>query len=265
MWSICRAGAGWAVALMLLAAAETLAAQPRGATLAGRVLDDSTGFGIAGTRVELLADAGERVLYTTAAGDSGDFSIPIRRRGQYRLRASRLGFEQVVTPSLRIALTDSLEVEVRLSAGRVLLAPLQVVARPARRHRSHGLDNYRTRLGSHVGGRFITREDVARRNTSRLTDLLAINGLVVAGSGIYFPRNRCSPLVFMDGMLMTRPGPPRRGRIIGQAAYEMLNTISPGDVEGIEIYQGRSSIPAEFGGPGAECGVIAIWTRRSEP
>lgn len=264
MWSLCRAGVGWGGALLLLAMAGEAAAQRQDATLAGRVLDDGTGAGIAGARVELLAD-GERVLHATVAGDSGDFTLSIRRRGRYRLRASRLGFVPVVTPPLRIALADSLGVEVRLSTERVLLAPLQVVARPSRRHRSHGLDNYRTRLGSHVGGRFITREDVARRNTSRLTDLLATQGLVVAGSGLYFPRNRCSPLVYMDGMLMTRPAPVRRGRIIGQAAYEAVNMVSPGDVEGIEIYQGRSSIPAEFGGPGAECGVIAIWTRRYEP
>jgi hypothetical protein len=264
MWSTCRSGVGGVAVLMLLAMADPAAAQPQGAFLAGRVLDDSTGSGIVGARVELLSDD-RRVLHTTAAGDSGNFSIPIRRRGHYRLRASRIGFAEVVTPAVRVTLADSLEVEVRLSTGRVLLAPLQVVARPARRHRSHGLDNFRTRLGAQMGGRFITREQVARRNTSRLTDILAINGLVVAGTGLYFPRNRCSPMVYMDGMLVTRPLPVRRGRIIGSEAYDAVNMVSPGDVEGIEIYQGRSSIPAEFGGPGAECGVIAIWTRRSEP
>lgn len=260
MWSMRRAGL---VALMLLAASGEAAAQG-GGVVAGRVLDDSTGLGIAGARVELLSDS-RRVLHATTADDSGDFSIPIRRRGRYRLRASRMGFAGAVTPAVGISHTDSLAVEVRLTTDRVLLAPLQVVARPARRHRSHGLDNYRTRLASHVGGRFVTREEVARRNTSRLTDILATKGLVVAGSGLYFPRNRCSPMVYMDGMLMTRQTPRRRSRIIGQPAYDAVNMVSPGDVEGIEIYQGRSSIPAEFGGPGAECGVIAIWTRRSEP
>lgn len=264
MGSLCRAGVVWLGLMTLLAAAAPAAAQPQDAVLAGRVLDDSTGLGIAGARIELLSNS-RRVLHTTTAGDSGNFSIPIRRRGQYRLRASRLGFQEVVTPAVGVGLADSLGVEVRMSAGRVLLTPLTVVARPARRHRSHGLDNFRSRLSSHVGGRFITREDVARRNTSRLTDILATSGLVVAGNGLYFPRNRCSPMVYMDGMLMTRGMPPMRRRTIGTAAYDAVNMVSPGDVEGIEIYQGRSSIPAEFGGPGSECGVIAIWTKRFEP
>lgn len=259
MWSMCRAGVGLVGALLL--AAPGAVGQESG-ILAGRVLDDSTGSGIGGARVQLLSRA-QRVLHTTTASDSGDFSIPIRRSGEYRLRATSSGFREAVTPTVRVRHTDSLGVEVRLAAGRVLLAPLQVVARPTRRHRSHGLDNFRALLASHVGGRFITKEDVARRNTSRLTDILATAGLVVVGSTVYFSRNRCPPLVYMDGMLMTRPAPGRRR--VGQSAYEVINLVSPNDVEGVEMYQGRSSIPAEFGGPGAECGVIAIWTRRYEP
>jgi len=27
------------------------------------------------------------------------------------------------------------------------------------------------------------------------------------------------------------------------------------------VYRGAASLPAEFGGAGAQCGVVAIWTR----
>ncbi len=259
MRRMCRAGAGWVAALMLFCAPAPAAAQNEG-VLAGVVLDDSTGDAIPGALVQLLS-ANRRVLHTTTANTLGKFSIPIRRRGEYRLRTSREGFRDAVTPTLGMQPTDSLGVEVRMTTGRVLLAPLQVVARPARRHRSPGLDNFRHRMESSVGGRFVTREMVDRRRSTNLVDILASEGLVVVGNNVYFPRNRCGPLVFIDGVLMTRYA----GRRQAQSPYEAINLVWTGDVEGIELYQGRSSIPAEFGGPGAECGVVAIWTRRYEP
>ena len=44
--------------------------------------------------------------------------------------------------------------------------------------------------------------------------------------------------------------------------FRIDEVISPGSVEGIEVYRGLSTVPAEFLNPDAECGVIAIWTRR---
>ena len=264
MRSICRASVGWMAALLLLGSAQA-AAQDVG-MLSGRVLDDSTGDAIGGARVQLLSGS-RRVLYTTTATDSGDFQLPIRRRGVYRLRASRLGFREAVTPPMAVDPGDAMAVEVRLTTGRVLLAPLQVVARPAaRRHRSPGLDDFRNRMASSIGGHFVTREDVDKRRPSRLTDLLTSTGLVVTGNSVYFPRQGCPPHVYIDGVLMTRHTGGRRGYVtVGQNPYEVINMVWSGDVEGVEVYHGRASLPAEFGGPGSECGVVAIWTRRFEP
>lgn len=263
MRSMCRAGVGWAVALLLAFAGE--AAAQNGGFLAGRVLDDSTGDAIGGARVELLS-ANRRVLATATASNAGEFSFPIRRRGEYRLRANRLGFREATSPVLAINPVDSLGVELRMTTGRVLLAPLQVVARPARRHRAPGLDNFRHRMEFGVGGRFVTREDVDRRRSTPLVDILASEGLVVTNNLVYFARNRCPPMVYIDGVLMTRYSGGRRAIAgTGMGPYEVINMVWTGDVEGVEMYQGRSSVPAEFGGPGAECGVVAIWTRRFEP
>jgi hypothetical protein len=38
--------------------------------------------------------------------------------------------------------------------------------------------------------------------------------------------------------------------------------VAPGAIEGIELYRGTATIPAEFLTPQARCGVVAIWTRR---
>jgi hypothetical protein len=266
MSSMSRAGVVL-MAAILLAAAGNASAQD--GVLAGRVIDDSSGTAIGGAQVQLLA-ADERVLRTVTASGEGDFSFPIRRRGEYRLRATGSGFREVITPKLQMNLRDSVGVEVRLRQGTVLMAPLVVVARPARQHLAPGLDNYRHRQRSSVGGRFITRDQVLARQPTRLTDVLPQSGVVVSGTTVYFPRSRCSPMIYMDGVQMTRPQPAGmysrvRTPQLGQSPYEVINLVSPGDVEGIEVYPGRASTPAEFGGPGAECGVIAIWTRRSEP
>ena len=43
---------------------------------------------------------------------------------------------------------------------------------------------------------------------------------------------------------------------------EWRQAHEPGEVEAIEAYDSPASMPAEFGGSRAGCGVIVIWTRR---
>lgn len=40
-----------------------------------------------------------------------------------------------------------------------------------------------------------------------------------------------------------------------------IDEILPGDVEGMEIYRGAATIPAEYNKGTAICGLILIWTR----
>src|SRR5690349_12476347 len=124
MRSMCRAGVGWVAALLLLVSTQVVA--QNGGVVAGHVLDDSTGEAIGGAQVQLLS-ANRRVLHTTVASETGEFRIPIRRRGEYRLRTSRVGYRESVSPTLGIDIIDSLGVELRMTTGRILLAPLQVV------------------------------------------------------------------------------------------------------------------------------------------
>jgi len=261
MWSMRRAGIV-CVAVGLCAAGGEAAAQ-RG-VVAGRVVDDSSGVAVAGAEVQLLA-ADKRVLHTTVVAADGAFAFAVRRRGEYRLRASTDGFREVITPRVSVGRRDSVGLELRLRQGVVRMAPLEVIARPARRRSPPGLDRFRDRLESSVNGRFITRDQLRARGPVRLTDMLPQAGVTVTSGLVYFRRAVCPPMVYMDGVQMTRPQGRPFHVMGGQGAFEVINLISPSDVEGIEVYPGRSSTPAEFGGPGAECGVIAIWTRRHEP
>lgn len=61
-------------------------------------------------------------------------------------------------------------------------------------------------------------------------------------------RGWCSPLVYLDGMKM---------RDIAE-----LMKLPTHDFALVEAYQGAATVPAEFSGSDARCGVITIWADR---
>lgn len=108
-------------------------------------------------------------------------------------------------------------------------------------------------------GRYVTREDIDRRNAMRTTDMLrSVPGLAIntsmRGSVIRIRGSRCDPLVWIDGT------PALSG-------YLDVDNFQPNSLEGIEVYSGPSTVPVELRGPRGEeaCGVIALWTRVPEP
>jgi hypothetical protein len=67
--------------------------------------------------------------------------------------------------------------------------------------------------------------------------------------------NECSGAqIYVDEFLINPGG-----------AFAIDEVLLPPDVEGIEVYRGLSTVPAEFLSPLASCGVIVIWTRRAAP
>ncbi len=251
-----------AASLALVTSALPAAAQVR---LTGRVIDDDSGRPVSGARIEISDFAGYK-LAQVSTDSSGSFAYPLRRPGTYRLRVSRVGFRVTDTPELRTGANSYVNVEVRLKSDAVLLTPLTVVARtPA--YRSPVLDGFHARLGSGMGT-FFTRADVERIKPSYLSDMVTrVPGMVVATSGtgterhIYVGRNAglrsCPAQIWVDGFLLNPRSPD--GSIVGMTLDE---AVSPSSVEGIEIYRGLSSVPAEFLNQDARCGVIAVWTRR---
>jgi hypothetical protein len=41
-----------------------------------------------------------------------------------------------------------------------------------------------------------------------------------------------------------------------------IDDFAPNGLEGIEVYAGPATTPPQFGGLGAACGTIILWTRR---
>jgi hypothetical protein len=256
-------------ASLTLFAATLFAAAPLHAQiyLDGAVLEAETGARVNGATVEVV-DRGQRVVARAVTDENGLFTTSLERDGAYRLRASRLGFQSATTPLLRTDGYDHLVVEIRLDQEAVLLAPLEILGRSARAI-SPLLEGFTTR--ARVGlGHFITRDEIEKRRPGRVTDLLvSVPGvsLETSGSGtrrtVSMSRSRvggtrnCPVQIFIDGRLLNRSVSSGR-----DVSLSIDDVVSPGSVEGIEVYRGISGIPAEFLNPEARCGVVAIWTRR---
>jgi hypothetical protein len=263
-WLLC-AGAALATAVAPLPAAAQ--ANPLEGTIRGRVVDNLTGAPIAGAEVQVL-DAKERIRRASVSDADGNFVLHRVAPGAFWLRGRHAGYAVTKTPPWRIDAGDVLSVTIYMDPEVVLLAPLEVHARAQTVQPM--LAGFRERLQRRQGGTFLTRMDIETRNPARLTDLLeGVPGLRVqpatgAASNrlITFARalpgtgggpNSCPVQVYVDGVLATR----------GRAVVPLDDLAVPGALEGVEIYRGVGTVPAEFLTPEARCGVIALWTRRT--
>lgn len=241
--------------------------------IVGRVIDEFSELPIANAQVDLLARDGS-VLGRADTNEMGTFEFEVRNVRAVRIRAARLGYESNTTPVLHFDQRTFFQVEVRLDPDAILLAPLEVIAWSERPENALH-EAFQRRLETGLGT-YITREDVERRKPALVTDLLRdVPGLLVAGtgqgtrpvvrvrrtSGMALTRpGDCLTQIFVDGFLMNR-------RMVGvdrgrPGDFRIDDVVSPASVEGIEIYNGLSTVPPEFLNPDAVCGVIAIWTRR---
>jgi hypothetical protein len=252
------------LAVALLAPAASLPAQAP-TFISGRVLDDATDEPVVEATVDLLAP-GDRVVRRSVTDEAGVFAVSFRGPGTYWLRATRIGLAESRSAPLQLQPGDTLQVILRMNIQAVALPALEVVA-DRRAHPVARLEGFHLRARQGLGGGFIHREDIERRNPFVLSDMLPEHGIDVERSGrgvrvgLLNRRFSCAPLVYIDGALTTPlfvdAGHPRA--IMG--AGEAVNMIHPSDVEGVEIYRGPATVPGEFGGYTARCGVIAIWTR----
>lgn len=271
-WAVTRrerrrpTGAVLALAALALVFPEGLQAQasPLHGTLRGRASDEFNDHPLSGARVEFLDDA-RRVRSAVLADEAGYFVMARLPPGPFRLRVTQFGYAQTTTPVWWVEAGQILDVAVRLRPDAVPLAPLEVVA--LTRVPLPVLADFHRRRESAVTGFFLARQDIDARKASRVTDLLVdvpgirlepVPGYPGQGRGVSFTRSllgsgggRCPVQVFVDGILATRGG-----------AVPLDDLVAPEDLEGVEVYRGLGSVPAEFVTPEARCGVVALWTRR---
>ncbi len=239
---------------------------PTDGTIMGQVVDERSETGIPGAEVEFL-DQFRRIRARTLTDDEGHFALHRLPPGSFRLRVRQLGYVETTTPPWWVQTGEVLSVIVRLQPDAILLAPLEVTGLSRPLH-VPALEGFYRRLDSSVGGIYFTREEIEARNPARITDLLVdVPGvrlqqasdmpgqlMVVSFARTLLGRGGgdCPVQVFVDGILASR----------GQGSVSLDELASPNALEGMEIYRGLSSLPAEFVTPDARCGVVVLWTRR---
>ncbi|MFH1764697.1 MAG: TonB-dependent receptor plug domain-containing protein [Gemmatimonadota bacterium] len=235
--------------------------------IVGRVIDDLTEVPLSQAQISLLAPDGS-TLTRGETSELGTFEFQVRNVRAVRLSVRRFGYQANTTPLLYFDVRKFFQVEVRLDPEAILLAPLEVIYwSPRPENALHEAFKRRVETGL---GIYITREEVETRNPLLVSDLLReVPGLdfrtsaygtrpsvrMVRAAGM-----ACVTQIFLDGFLMN-------GRAFSTAGFAPIDlriddVVSPNSVEGIEIYRGLSTVPPEFLNPDADCGVIAIWTRR---
>lgn len=188
----------------------------------------------------------------TSTDSDGAFRLTAIPPGPAVLEVRRLGYRPLSTP-VTIVGGNELRVDLELAPVPEQLAPVQV--RPRAEVYDSRLAGFNARKSKHVGY-FVTRERLDRMSSARFVDALreipgvsfrTLRGGVVTVS---LRGARCAPMFYMDGFPAT-------------AGVMDLGMIDLSGVEGIEIYAGMSSIPAEFMSVvgGERCGVIAVWSR----
>jgi Carboxypeptidase regulatory-like domain/TonB-dependent Receptor Plug Domain len=66
-------------------------------------------------------------------------------------------------------------------------------------------------------------------------------------------KRACYSQVFVDGLKVYEPEP-------GRSLFD-INSLSPNQLQGAEFYSGPASTPTQYGGLGASCGTLLLWTK----
>ena len=218
-------------------------------SLRGRVLDDSTGAGLAGARVDLLGQDGHVVQQVLTAED-GTFRLQVPKIGQYRVRVRRLGYAPRATPLLDLTARDTLALALRLTTTALMLAPVTVVGRSGvtvfdPHLQTEGYYDRKARYGRRGTGFGIFLDgDKLRPTAFQVPDLLrGVPGLRIQAAG--------GTSVLIGGRLCA-PNDKR------PALQDVLPPATA--VAAVEVYPGTTA-PMRYMRFGWEgCGVVAIWT-----
>ena len=244
--------------LAVLSGASAALAQ----SLRGNVLDDSTGAGLAGARVDLLGQDGHVVQQVLTAED-GTFRLQVPKIGQYRVRVRRLGYAPRATPLLDLTARDTLALALRLTTTALMLAPVTVVGRSGvtvfdPHLQTEGYYDRKARYGRRGTGFGIFLDgDKLRPTAFQVPDLLrGVPGLRIqaaGGTSVLIGGRLCAPNIFVDGQFVGT------GSVQDSAEVNEALPVAA-DVAAVEVYPGMVA-PMRYMRFGWEgCGIVAIWT-----
>lgn len=241
--------------------------------VAGQILDARTGEPVKGAFVSMLTSEG-RFRRITGTDSVGRFAFEDVTPGRFRLSAGRIGYYQAQGGHMDLAHNDSVTVDIRLSASGVLLQAVTVVARSVPRSNPM-LRGFYERMDRGTGY-FMNRDAVEARNAMMVTDLLVtMPGVrlgpltdtgrqITMGRGVRSGPAGCPVQFFVDNVHVNRDTGAQLGRANPMQPLSIDAYVQPSAIEGIEVYSGLSSLPAEFMTNDARCGTVVVWTRRGQ-
>jgi Carboxypeptidase regulatory-like domain/TonB-dependent Receptor Plug Domain len=218
--------------------------------IAGKVVD-TAGKAIFGATISAISTNNG-----TQSDSAGRFRITNLEPGLIFVRVRKIGYLSEYFPLQTEAnRTATLTVKLRPSSSAPSLARVEVRADSRRDARMVGFYE-RMRLGNGV---FVEREELLRRNTSNISEVLrGRNGVNIIrdanNNAIVFGRNLtgagyCAMGVLIDGVFVSTTG---------MSIDQLANTQ---DVRAIEVYKTGPSVPSEFQRRETDCGAVLIWTR----
>jgi hypothetical protein len=151
------------------------------------------------------------------------------------------------------------QVPVELRAGRavyqavtltrfVSLDSITIVARRSQYR------EFATRARRAGVGRFLSQEELAKRNARELSDVVGtMPGFRVEGTG-YFAK-----VVSARQASANLLGACETNIVIDGLQHQDINLVYPEDVEALEAYSSSLTAPIQYE---AQCGVVVIWTKR---
>jgi hypothetical protein len=224
-----------------------------------QALQDQTSIVVAfvtDTAGKPLSGAEVEVVGTSLKGntdDAGRVALLAVPTGKAVLRVRRLGFAELTT-SISITPGSLSEATYKLKAiatdlNNVIVHERELV--PARYAGTRRFDGFYRRKSQGLGT-FITREDIDSRHAQKSEDLLKMaTGIRVTYQGSVPLVNfaRCENVnVYIDGIRSHDP-------------FHDFNSLSPLEIEALEIYHGISEVPPEFSPHPNDCAAIVVWTR----
>ena len=241
------------------AEAPLVEAAPLPAALSG-VVEDSVGNPLTGVEI-YLPSGGPR----TRSGAGGTFRLAGLPAGPALIVARRLGYHATtVTVHLRAGESHDLDLTMAELQARPITMPAHVVLAAAPKLRSVFQAGFFLRKTSYPGGTFFDREYLLAMNPMYVSDVFR------TANGMQAVRDRRGHTQWITRMNSTMNCPVRffiDGNSVPLNGGTIDDLVQPNDVEGIEIYRGVSTVPAEFSGKSlsddSRCGVVAIWTRVS--
>lgn len=212
---------------------------------------------VEGERGEPLVEATiEGAAQRTRTDATGHFQLRATRRDTLTLLLRHVGYEPMAV-TLRAEHLRGDTVLLRMDRTAQALEAVRIRGTDLRS--PLGLSGFDERRARRIGT-FVTREEIERRQTSRLSDVLrGRRGLTLVrtptgGYGVRFGlasgrQRRCIPDLWIDG----------------QRAHGMeIDDIPASTVEGIELYSSIATVPFQFSTSGAgteRCGTVVVWSR----